>query len=116
MNIYDKAHDLAKALKESEQYKTYEKARELAMENETNKALLMEYKKLQYQLQLQVASGGKAFADDMERYQKLTALLQLSNEATAYMMAEFQLQKTLADIYKILGEAAGIDLDFLQGQ
>ena len=116
MNIYDKAHELAAALKNSDQFKMYEKAKTAAMENETNKALLMEYKRLQYQLQVQMASGGKALAEDMERYQKLTALLQMSNEATAYMMAEFQLQKTLADIYKILGEAAGIDMDFLQGQ
>ena len=116
MNIYDKAHELARALKESEQFKIYERAKEAAMENETNRALLTEYKKLQYQLQIQLARGGNAYADDMERYQKLTALLQMSSEATAYMMAEFQLQKTLADIYKILGEAAGIDLDLLQGE
>ena len=116
MNIYDKAHELAAELKNSEQFKLYEKARAAAMENETNKALLMEYKKLQYQLQIQVASGGKALAEDMERYQKLAAVLHMSSEATAYMMAEFQLQKTLADIYKILGEAAGIDMDFLQSQ
>ena len=29
-------------------------------------------------------------------------------------MAEFRFQKLLADIYKILGDAAGIDMDMLR--
>jgi len=116
MNLYDKAHELARAIRDSEDYRLYEQAKEAATQDETNKALLDEYKKLQFRLQVQVASGGPPMAEDLERYQKLTALLQMSPEATAYIMAEFRLQRTLADIYKILGEAAGIDLDFLQGQ
>ncbi len=51
----------------------------------------------------------------MERLQKIMAVLQLSQDATRYLMAEFQLQKMLADIYKILGEAVDIDMDMLRG-
>ncbi len=116
MNLYDKAHELARALKESDEYRAYQTAKAAADENETNRALIAEYRKVQFRLQVQVAGGGHADAQDMERYQKLTALLQMSPEATAYIMAEFRLQTALADIYKILGEAAGVDMDFLQGQ
>ena len=52
---------------------------------------------------------------EMERLQKIMAVLQLSQDATRYLMAEFQLQKMLADIYKILGEAVDIDMDMLRG-
>jgi len=64
VNIYDQAHALAKAIRESEEYTLYERAKEAAMENETNKALLGEYKKLQFQLQVQMAGGASPSADN----------------------------------------------------
>ncbi len=114
-NIYDQVHKLAKDLKETDEYRDYSAARDAAMENETNKALIQEYKKLQFQLQVAMAAGGSANPDDMERLQKIAGVLQLSREASAYLLAEMRLQKLLADIYKIIGEAADIDMDFLQG-
>ena len=115
MNVYDKAHELARELKNSPEYQEYQRCKEVAMENETQKALIQEYKKLQFQLQVSVAGGGKPDPAEMERLQKIMAVLQLSQDATRYLMAEFQLQKMLADIYKILGEAVDIDMDMLHG-
>lgn len=115
MNVYDKAHELARELKNSPEYQEYQRCKEVAMENETQKALIQEYKKLQFQLQVSVAGGGKPDPAEMERLQKIMAVLQLSQDATRYLMAEFQLQKLLADIYKILGEAVDIDMDMLRG-
>ena len=115
MNLYDKAHELARTLRESEEYRSYADMREKAMQNDTQRALLTEYKKLQYQLQIEMASGNTPDADNVERLKKLAAVLQLSPEAGAYLLAEVRLQQVLADIYKILGEAADIDLDFLNG-
>ena len=115
MNVYDKAHELACELKNSPEYQEYQRCKEVAMENETQKALIQEYKKLQFQLQVSVAGGGKPDPAEMERLQKIMAVLQLSQDATRYLMAEFQLQKMLADIYKILGEAVDIDMDMLRG-
>ena len=48
--------------------------------------------------------------------QKIAALLQFNPDASAYLLAEFRFQKMLSDIYKILADAAGIDLDMLTGQ
>ena len=115
MNVYDKAHELARELKNSPEYQEYQRCKEVAMENETQKALIQEYNKLQFQLQVSVAGGGKPDPAEMERLQKIMAVLQLSQDATRYLMAEFQLQKMLADIYKILGEAVDIDMDMLRG-
>ena len=115
MNVYDKAHELARELKNSPEYQEYQRCKEVAMENETQKALIQEYKKLQFQLQVSVAGGGKPDPAEMERLQKIMAVLQLSQDATRYLMAEFQLQKMLADIYTILGEAVDIDMDMLRG-
>ena len=115
MNIYDQAHALARALKETEEYREYQRLKDVAMENETQKALIEEYKRLQFQLQVSMAGGNSPAPAEMERLQKIAGVLQLSPDASSYILAEYRFQKLLADIYKILGDAAGIDMDMLRG-
>ena len=115
MNVYDKAHELAACMKESEEYREYKRLRDAAYEDSTNKALLDEYKRLQFQLQVSMAGGNSPDPAEMERLQKIAGVLQLSPDASNYILAEYRFQKLLADIYKILGDAAGIDMDMLRG-
>ena len=114
-NIYDQVHRLAKDLKETDEYRDYISMRDAAMDNETNRALIKEYKKLQFQLQVALTGGGQPNAADMERLQKISGVLQFSQEASAYLLAELRMQKLLGDIYKIIGEAVELDMGFLEG-
>ena len=114
MNIYDQAHALARALKETDEYREYQRLKDVAMENETQKALIEEYKRLQFQAQVKFASGDRPEESDMQRLQAIGNLLQFNPDASSFLLAEFRFQKMLADIYKILGDAAGIDLDMLR--
>ncbi len=116
MNIYDQAHALARSLKECEEYTEYMRLKDLAYADSTNHALLDEYKRLQYQLQLHMAAGERMNEEDLQRMQAIAGLLQFNPDASAYLLAEFRFQKMLADIYKILADVAGINLDMLSGQ
>ena len=113
MNPYDQAHALAKALRESEEYREYSRLKETAYEDATNKALLDEYKKLQFRLQAKMASGESMPQDDMQRLQQIGTLLQFNPDVAAFLMAEFRFQRMLTDIFKILADVAGVDLDML---
>ena len=113
MNDYDQAHILARAMRDSEEFKEYERLREPAYAESTNKALLHEYKRLQYRLQATMAAGKTMDEQDFQRMQQIGALLQYNQDARDYLLAEFRFQKLLADIYKILADVAGIDLDML---
>ena len=113
MNPYDQAHALARALKESEEYREFTRLKAVAYDDGTNKALLDEYKRLQFRLQAKVAAGESLPDEDMQRLQQIGALLQFNPDVSAYLMAEFRFQRMLSDIFKILGEVAGIDLDML---
>ena len=113
MNPYDLAHQLARAMKESEEYREYERLRETAYEDETNRALLDEYKRLQFRMQATMASGESMPEDDLQRLQQIGALLQFNPDVSAYLLAEFRFQKMLSDIFKILADVANIDLDSL---
>ncbi|MBR6767214.1 MAG: YlbF family regulator [Clostridia bacterium] len=113
MNPYDQAHALAKSLKESEEYREYMRLREIAYEESTNRALLDEYKKLQFRLQAKMAAGETMPEEDYQRLQQIGTLLQFNSDVTAYLMAEFRFQRMLSDIFKILADVADVDLDML---
>ena len=116
MNPYDQAHELARALKESEEYREFTRLKEVAYDDGTNKALLDEYKRLQFRLQAKVAAGETLPPDDMQRLQQIGALLQFNPDVSAYLMAEFRFQRMLSDIFTILADVAGVDLDMLAQQ
>ena len=113
MNPYDLAHQLARAMKDSEEYREYERLRESAYEDETNRALLDEYKRLQFRMQAKMASGESMPEDDLQRLQQIGALLQFNPDVSAYLLAEFRYQRMLSEIFKILADTAGVDLDML---
>ena len=113
MNPYDQAHELARALKESEEYREYMRLKETAYDDGTNKALLDEYKRLRFRLQAKIAAGESMPDEDMQRLQQIGALLQFNPDVSAYLMAEFRFQRMLSDIFKILADVAGVDLDML---
>ena len=110
MNIYDQAHELARALRETPEYTQRAELKARAEADATNKALLDEYQRLQSQLRLNMASGKSMDPDDVERMQKIGTVLQLNDDASAYLMADLRLQMMLGDIYKILGDAVGLGL------
>ena len=112
MNIYDAAHQLAGEIRRSEEAAHLRELRERAMANETNRLLLEEYKRLQVRLQMSmVGAAGEMPGEDMQRFQQLAALLYMNSDVQAYLLAEMQMQKTLADVFKILTEAAGVSFD-----
>ena len=69
MNPYDQAHELARALKESEEYREFTRLKEVAYDDGTNKALLDEYKRLQFRLQANTSTGRRIFHS--HAYQKI---------------------------------------------
>lgn len=113
MNIYDNARELAAQLKQTEEYAEYARLKEIATADDTNRALLGEYKKLMFKMQAVMASGQQPPADEMDRLNKIGQLLQLNSDVGAYIAAEFRYQRMLSEVFKILAETAGVDIDAL---
>ena len=107
---YSNAHRLANDIRQSEEYQTYHGLKDEVMADETTAALIKEYKKLQVKLQMGAVAGATPDNDDMQRFQGITALLFGNPTVSRYMLAEMRLQQALADIFKIVTEAANIDM------
>ncbi len=111
--VYDTAKVLANELKNSVEYREYTAVKARAMENNTTRALIDEYNKLQIQAQAAMISGDRE-SESLKKLQKIGELLQFDADASAYLMAEFRLKRMVGDVYKILAEAVEIDLGALE--
>lgn len=107
---YSTAHRLAQDIRQSEEYLTYHRLKDEVMADETTAALIKEYRKLQIRLQMAAVSGTQPDQDDMQRFQGISALLFGKPEVSQFMLAEMRLQQTVADILRIVTEAADIDM------
>ena len=107
---YDSAHRLAADIRQSEEYQTYHRLKDDVMADETVAALIREYKKLQLSLQMAAMSGQQPEADDMQRFSGISSLLFGKPEVSQYLLAEMRLQQAMADIFKILTDAADLDM------
>ena len=113
MQVYDKAHELAAEIKKSDEYREYERLKGPVMADETNKKLIAEYKKLQLEAQAAYLSGSAPSDETMDKLKALGGLLNFNSNVAAYLAAEYKLQTMVGDVYKIIGDACGIGLDFL---
>ena len=109
---YSSTYRLAQDLRESEEYKTYHALKESVMEDETTAALLREYRKLQISIQMSAMGGKMPEGEDQQRFSGVAALLFSKPEVSQYLLAEMRLQQTLADIFRILTEAADVEMGF----
>ena len=107
---YDSAHRLASDIRQSEEYQTYHRLKDDVMADETVAALIREYKKLQLSLQMAAMSGQQPDSDDMQRFSGISALLFGKPEVSQYRLAEMRLQQAMAHIFKILTDAADLDV------
>ena len=107
---YSSTYRLAQDIRDSEEYKTYHELKEEVMAEETTAALVKEYRKLQMTIQMSAMSGQAADEEDMQRFSGISNLLFSKPEVSRFLLSEMQLQQALADIFKIVTEAADLDI------
>ena len=107
---YSSTYKLAQDIRDSEEYTTYHELKKAVMEDETTAALIKEYRKLQMTIQMTAMSGQQADSEDMQRFSGISTLLFSKPEVSQFLLAEMRLQQALADIFKIVTEAADVDV------
>ena len=107
---YSTTYRLAQEIRDSEEYKTYHDLKETVMAEDTTAALIREYRKLQMTIQMSAMSGNAANQEDVQRFSGISTLLFSKPEVSQFLLSEMRLQQMLADIFKILTEAADVDM------
>lgn len=105
MNIYDTVNQLAKQIKESEEYIEYKKMKEIIKEDTELKEKLDSFERARYETQIATMQGKEPTKEQVEVLQK-SYLELIQNDITKnYLEAELKFNTILSDINKILGEA-----------
>ena len=107
MNVYNEAHNLAKAIKECDEFKKYNELKKSANANPELAKMIADFQAQQMQLQLKQMSGEQMDAEFMSKVQELYGIITKDPLAAQYMQAEMTFSLMMNDVYKILGEAMG---------
>ena len=94
MNVYDCANELAKAMRESQEYKKLKEA----------KAALEQDPKGKEEIELAKYQGQEVPEEKNEKLQKLTGILGLNTVAMEYLHAFMRFQMMMGDISKSIGD------------
>jgi len=109
MNVYDQAHNLARAIKESNEYKEYVRVKEVASKNEELAAMLNDFQSKQFELQTKQLLGEEVSQDLIEQVQSLSQIVMRDPLAFEYIQAMQRFILLVNDVYNILGEVIKFD-------
>lgn len=105
MNVYDKAHDLAKAIKESSEVADITNAMKLVEADPEAKAMLDNFRQSQMELQQKMMTGEMPPQEEMEKMEKLFEVLNLNLGIRRLFDAERRLSVIIEDVNKIITES-----------
>ncbi len=108
MNVYDAAHSLAKAIKESDELTKFKELQAQMFAKEDIKSQFDNFQKLQIEIQTAQMTGQSVDEEKMKEAQSLFELIQQDQVANQYFLAEMKLNQMMGDVTKIISDAMGI--------
>ena len=108
-NVYDIAHDLARSLKETDQFKDYARLKKQVDSNEQLKKMIDDFQTKSMEMQAKMMSGEEQDKDLAAQLQSLYGIVMSDPLASSYFNAQLQLQTILGDIFKIISEAVDVE-------
>ncbi|HUC94314.1 MAG TPA: YlbF family regulator [Paenibacillus sp.] len=105
MNVYDKAYELAKAMRESQEAKELKEARNQVNADSDAKRMLDDFRSRQRELQQKMMGGEEPQAEDMEKLNKLYEVLSLNPLIHKLFEAERRFTVIFDDVNRIMSEA-----------
>jgi len=108
MNVYDEAHRLAKAIRDSEEYKDYIDRQGKIMAYENNKKMVDDFRVKAMEVQMEQLSGKEVSEEKLEQLRKLQDILMLNPDIKDFFISEMRFSQMITDVYKILEDAIHI--------
>jgi len=112
MNIYDKTHELARVLKDSDEVKELREASKKIEGNDLNKKMIEDFRKIQIEAYTEQMKTGKMSKELTEKFQNFASIISMNTDVGRYLQAEKRFGVIWEDIMKILNGAVGVDMSF----
>lgn len=109
-DIQTASDQLAAAIRRSDEYAVYKQLKDAVMADETNRALINEYQRLQTKLQMAAVTGADSTEYDVQRFQKLSSLLMMNASISQYFLAQLRVQQMMSEVFQIITQAAELEI------
>jgi len=105
MAANDLAYELARTLKESDEFKQFVKSKEKVMSDANNHKMIREFQLKQWEIREAQMMETEVSEEKQQELERLYSLVSLNPTAREYLEAEFEVSRVVNDIQKIIGEA-----------
>ena len=103
MNVYSSAHELASAIKASNEFMDIE-------QDPTLNQMISDIQKRQIEIQAKQLSGEEIGQEAMAQMQSMYAMMSSNPKAAEYMQAEARFAIMMKDVYEILSDVVKINI------
>lgn len=110
MNVYEEAHNLSRAIKDSNEFKEFDSLRKEIEADETMNQMIQEYHRVQLEMQTAQMSGQQMDPNAMSRLQSVYGMLMTKPKAAEFLQAEVRFSIMMKDVYEILADAMNFKL------
>lgn len=114
MNVYDKANELASAIKKSDEFRRYRDAAQVIEKNPTHQQMIKDFMDFQYKMYMLQAKGEKPSDEDMNHYTTLYNTIANIENIKNFMEAQMYFARLMEDINKTIAEATDTGVEFLK--
>jgi cell fate (sporulation/competence/biofilm development) regulator YlbF (YheA/YmcA/DUF963 family) len=108
MNVYEEAHNLAQAIKESNEFKELDRLKKEVRKDEQLASMLDDFQKKQFEIHVKQMSGQQVDQQMMEQVQSMYTMLSAKPIAAEFIQAEARFGVMMKDVYEILANAADL--------
>jgi cell fate (sporulation/competence/biofilm development) regulator YlbF (YheA/YmcA/DUF963 family) len=112
INPYDKAHELAKSIKESDEYSDLIKSIDLVKKDDGLYKMVKNLFTLRTQVEIDALSGKEENKDKKSDLKRLHDLVSAIPEGRSLIESQYRFQRLMGDIYKIIGEGINEGMEF----
>ncbi len=104
MNVYDQAHNLSRAIKDSQEFKEYFEIKKEVDSSPELKKIIEDYHSKQIELQQKQLMGEELNQEALESIQKLSEILAKDPKSLDFMQKELRFSVMMNDVYQILSD------------
>ncbi|MEG0918327.1 MAG: YlbF family regulator [Anaerovoracaceae bacterium] len=110
MNVYEEAHNLERAIKESDEYKRYIEAKNRVNEKPELKNMMDDFQKKQIEMQSRQMLGQGDISELMAEVTRLSAIVMQDPIAAEYLQCQMRFSIMIKDVYEIINNLIGLEI------
>lgn len=110
INVHDKAHELANAMRDDETVVAYREAVMSIEKDEAKKKMVEDFRAIQFAAYNDKMTKGEVSEATQRQMEDLVSIIALNPEISEYLEIEQKFSILFNDIMKIMNEAIGVDI------